>query len=179
LGSPDESTEYVRPRTRVDGSILLSPYEGGWAVDFEVQAARIVTALRSVAIDIEHVGSTSVPGLDAKPIIDVSLLVADSADESSYVPALEELGYVLHIREPNWYEHRLLRHDSPSVNLHVFTAGSQEHARMVSFRDRLRADPDAFELYRATKHRLAEQHWEHVQDYADAKTAVVEQILSD
>ena len=133
----------------------------------------------AVATEVEHVGSTSVPGLPAKPIIDINLIVVDSADEPAYVPALEALGYVLHIREPGWHEHRLLRLDDPAVNLHVFTTGSAEHARMITFRDRLRTDPAAFELYLSTKQRLAAQHWEHVQDYADEKSGVVERILSD
>lgn len=172
-------TEYVLPPTRVDGSIVLAPYDPAWPATFEVEATRIRTALGPVATDVEHVGSTSVPGLAAKPIIDINLLVVDSADEPAYVPALEALGYVLHIREPGWHEHRLLRLEEPRVNLHVFTTGSPEHARMIRFRDRLRTDPAALELYLTTKQRLAAQHWERVQDYADEKSSVVEQILSD
>lgn len=174
----DDSTEYLLPPTRVDGSIVLAPYDPAWATRFEAQAARIRTALGAVATDVQHVGSTSVPGLPAKPILDINLLVVDSADESAYVPALEQLGYVLHIREPGWHEHRLLRLEDPAVNLHVFTTGSAEHTRMITFRDRLRTDPSAFELYLKTKQRLAAQHWEHMQDYADEKSAVVERILS-
>ncbi|VXB11517.1 GrpB family protein [Aeromicrobium sp. 9AM] len=172
-------TEYVLPPTRVDGSIVLSPYDPAWAATYETLAAGIRTALGPVATAVEHVGSTSVPGLAAKPIIDINLLVVDSADESAYVPALEAIGYVLHVREPGWHEHRLLRLEEPRVNLHVFTDGSPEHDRMIMFRDRLRADPAALELYLTTKQRLAAQHWEHVQDYADEKSSVVEQILSD
>jgi GrpB-like predicted nucleotidyltransferase (UPF0157 family) len=172
-------TEYVLPPTRVDGSIVLAPYDPAWAAEFDVQAARIRGALGAAATAVEHVGSTSVPGLAAKPILDINLLVVDSSDEPAYVPALEALGYVLHIREPGWHEHRLLRLDDPRVNLHVFTTGSPEHARMVTFRDRLRADPEALALYLTTKQRLAAQHWERLQDYADQKSSVVEQILSD
>jgi len=174
----DDSTEYLIPPTRVDGSIVLAPYDPAWATQFELEAARIRTALGAVATDVEHVGSTSVPGLPAKPILDINLLVVDSADEPAYVPGLEQLGYVLHIREPGWHEHRLLRLEDPAVNLHVFTTGSAEHTRMITFRDRLRTDPGAFELYLMTKQRLAARHWERVQDYADEKAAVVERILS-
>lgn len=172
-------TEYLHPPTRVDGSIVLAPYDPAWPAAFEDQAARIRTALGPVATAVEHVGSTSVPGLPAKPIVDINLLVADSADEPAYVPALERIGYELHIREPGWHEHRLLRLEDPRVNLHVFTTGSPEHARMITFRDRLRRDPAALELYLTTKQRLAARHWERVQDYADEKSSVVEQILSD
>jgi GrpB-like predicted nucleotidyltransferase (UPF0157 family) len=172
-------TEYVLPPTRVDGTIEISPYDPAWAATYETLAARIRTALGPAATAVEHVGSTSVPGLAAKPIIDINLLVVDSADEPAYVPALEALGYALHIREPGWHEHRLLRLDEPRVNLHVFTTGSPEHDRMITFRDRLRSDPAALELYLTTKQRLAARHWERVQDYADEKSSVVEQILSD
>jgi len=175
----DGSTEYLLPPSRVDGTIDLSPYDPQWPETFVALATGIRTALGPVATGVEHVGSTSVPGLPAKPIIDVNLLVVDSADEPAYVPALERLGYVLHLRERGWHEHRLLRLDEPRVNLHVFTAGSPEHDRMITFRDRLRTDPGSFERYLATKQRLAAQHWEHVQDYADEKSSVVEQILSD
>lgn len=179
MGAPDDSTEFLLPPTRVDGSIVLAPYDRAWPAAFEGQATLIRTALGPVATDVEHVGSTSVPGLAAKPILDINLLVVDSADEPSYVPALEALGYALHIREPGWHEHRLLRLEEPRVNLHVFTTGSPEHNRMIRFRDRLRRDPEALELYLTTKQRLAAQHWERVQDYADEKSVVIEQILSD
>ena len=107
----------------------------------------------------------------------INLLVADSGDESSYVPALEELGYVLVIREPDWHEHRLLRLADPAVNLHVFTIGSAEHDRMITFRDRLRADDALRDRYLATKRELAARDWDFVQDYADAKTTVIEELL--
>ena len=175
----DDGTEYLLPPTRVDGTIELHEYDPQWPATFEALAAGIRSAVGPVATAVEHVGSTSVPGLPAKPIIDVNLLVVDSADEPAYVPALESLGYVLHLRERGWHEHRLLRLDDPRVNLHVFTTGSPEHDRMIAFRDRLRSHPDSFERYLATKRRLAAQRWERVQDYADEKSSVVERILSD
>ena len=70
---------------------------------------------------IEHVGSTSVPGLPAKPIIDILLVVADSAKETEYVTALEGAGYKLRVREPGWYEHRMFKRPENDVNLHVFS----------------------------------------------------------
>lgn len=170
--------EHLVPPVRVDGAIELAPYDPQWAATFEILATGIRAALGPVATAVEHVGSTSVPGLAAKPVIDINLLVPDSADEAAYVPALEGIGYVLHLREPEWHEHRLLRPAEPKANLHVFTAGSPEHDRMITFRDRLRTDPEAFELYLTTKRRLAAQRWEHVQDYADEKSTVVEQILA-
>jgi GrpB-like predicted nucleotidyltransferase (UPF0157 family) len=124
-----------------------------------------------------HVGSTSVPGLGAKPIIDVNLLVDDTSDEPSYVPALVRAGFVFRLREPEWFEHRLLRGSEPRTNLHVFPVGCSESDRMVRFRDWLRRDPQDRALYERTKRDLASKPWRTGQDYADAKTQVVEEIM--
>lgn len=168
--------EHVQPQKRLDRQIVLAPYDEAWPTTYATLASAIREMLGNAVV--EHVGSTSVPGLDAKPIIDINLIVANSADEPSYVPALEELGYVLVIREPEWHEHRLLRLADPGVNLHVFTTGSPEHDRMITFRDRLRNDDEARDRYLATKRELASQTWEYVQDYADAKTSAIEQTLN-
>lgn len=173
-----DPTVYLIAPARMDGRVFLSPYDPVWPDTFASLAADIRTVLGPVASAVEHVGSTSVPGLSAKPIIDINLLVPDSADETAYIPALERIGYVLHVREPDWHQHRLMRLEEPRVNLHVFTAGSAEHDRMVTFRDRLRADPDACDDYLKTKQRLADQHWDTMQDYADAKSEIVDRLLS-
>ena len=127
---------------------------------------------------LEHVGSTSVPGLAAKPIIDIILAVADSADESAYVPAMESAGYVLHIREPEWHQHRLFKGPDTNINLHVYSFGCPEIDKMLMFRDWLRVNDADRELYERAKRELAQQTWKYVQNYADAKTAVVEEIVA-
>ena len=109
--------------------------------------------------------------------IDIDLVVADTTDESGYVPQLEAVGYILRVREPDWYEHRMLRGHDPPVNLHVFPAGCEEVERMLVFRDRLRSNAEDRELYERTKRELAAKEWKYVQNYADAKTEVVRQIL--
>ena len=129
------------------------------------------------ALRIEHAGSTSVPGLAAKPVIDIVLVVADSSDENAYAPALEPAGYVLRIREPNWHEHRLFKGPDTNINLHVFSAGCPEIERMLIFRDWLRSNAADRELYARNKRALAQKEWEDVQNYADAKSAVVQEIL--
>src|SRR5438445_3523593 len=106
-----------------DAPITLVEYDPAWPKIFVREATRIKAALGERAIVVEHVGSTSVPGLIAKPIIDILLVVADSADEPSYVPALEAAGYVLRIREPDWHQHRLFKGPDTNINLHVFTQG--------------------------------------------------------
>ena len=160
------------------GPVLLADYDPGWATAFEREAARIRGALGDQVRLLEHVGSTSVPGLAAKPIIDIVLGVASPADESAYAPAMEAGGYVLRIREPDWLEHRVFKGPDTDVNLHVFAADSFEIVRMLAFRDRLRSDDEELGRYEATKRALAAGDWTYVQDYADAKGEVVEGIIA-
>ncbi len=159
--------------------ITLATYDPDWPLLFSREAARLSSVLGRVALRIDHVGSTSVPGLMAKPVIDILLVVPDSADEPRYVPQLQAAGYVLRIREPEWFEHRLFRGPDTSINLHVFSPGAAEVERMLRFRDRLRDDDVARDRYVRTKRELAQRSWRHVQDYADAKTAVIDEILDD
>ncbi len=160
------------------GPVVLSEYDPEWPRLFERLAVDIRAAMGDRVRLLEHAGSTSVPGLAAKPIIDIVLAVADSADEPSYVPALEAIGYALRIREPEWFEHRVLKQADPAVNLHVFTEGASEISRMLAFRDWLRSHDDERLLYEATKRDLAAREWKYVQHYADAKTEVVEGIMA-
>jgi GrpB-like predicted nucleotidyltransferase (UPF0157 family) len=168
----------VGERRPHDAPITLVEYDPRWPELFEREARRIRTALGPTALRLEHTGSTSVPGLAAKPIIDITLIVPSSADESAYVPQLEAAGYVLRIREPEWQEHRVFKGPDTDVNLHVFSVGSVELERMVGFRDWLRSHPDDRDLYLRTKRQLASRTWRHVQHYADAKTSVVEAIIA-
>jgi GrpB-like predicted nucleotidyltransferase (UPF0157 family) len=163
---------------RPDGTILLADYDPAWPGLFAREEARIRGALGERALVVEHAGSTSVPRLPAKPVIDIVLAVADSADEPAYVPDLEAAGYRFAFGEPDWHEHRMLRGPEVRVNLHVFTAGSVEIDRMLRFRDRLRTDAADRERYLAAKRELAARRWRDVQDYADAKSEVVEDILT-
>jgi GrpB-like predicted nucleotidyltransferase (UPF0157 family) len=158
--------------------ILIVDYDPQWPQLFEREADRIRAVLGSRALRIEHTGSTSVPGLAAKPIIDVLLEVTDSADEDAYVPDLEAAGYVLRIREPHWHEHRMFNGADTEVNLHVFSSGCPEIDRVLMFRDWLRTNAADRELYARTKLALAQKEWRHVQNYADAKTVVIEEILA-
>jgi GrpB-like predicted nucleotidyltransferase (UPF0157 family) len=160
------------------GPIIVSDYDPAWPAAFEREAVRIRAILGQRVRLLEHAGSTSVPGLPAKPIIDIVLAVPDSSDEAAYVPALEHAGYVLRIREPNWFEHRVFKGPDTDINLHVFTAGCTEIDQMLLFRDWLRAQPDDRDRYAAKKRELAKQDWKYVQNYADAKTSIVQEILA-
>jgi GrpB-like predicted nucleotidyltransferase (UPF0157 family) len=158
--------------------IVLSPYDPAWPAVFAREAEKIASALGAGALALHHAGSTSVPGLSAKPIIDIVLAVADSADEAAYVLQLEASGYRFAHREPEWFEHRLMRGADPAVNLHIFTSGCAEIDRMLVFRDWLRARDDERLLYERTKQVLALRMWRSVQDYADAKTEIVSAIMA-
>jgi GrpB-like predicted nucleotidyltransferase (UPF0157 family) len=168
---------FAAPLTPHNAPITLAEYDPGWPRLYAREAARIRAVLGARALRIEHVGSTSVPGLAAKPIIDILLAVADSADEPAYLPSLESAGYLLRIREPGWYEHRMLKGPDTDINLHVFSAGAAEIGRMLRFRDRLRATGADRDLYLQAKRDLARRTWRHVQHYADAKTAVIQEIM--
>jgi GrpB-like predicted nucleotidyltransferase (UPF0157 family) len=166
------------PPPPLQAPIELCDYDPAWPQLYQREAARIRSALGGRVVRLEHVGSTSVPGLAAKPILDLVLEVPDAADEAAYVPAMEAAGYVLRLREPEWYQHRLFKSPDTNIHLHVFSAGSPETDRMVRFRDRLRAEPADRELYLRTKRELAARTWTYVQQYADAKTAVIGEILA-
>ena len=157
-------------------TIQLAEYDPEWPLLFEREARRIREALDERALVVEHVGSTSVPGLAAKPVIDIVLVVDDSADESAYVADLEARDYVLRIREPDWFEHRMLMRPDTDVNLHVFSRGCAEVQVMLDFRDLLRKNDGDRELYESAKRELASRTWTYVQNYADAKCAVVAEI---
>jgi GrpB-like predicted nucleotidyltransferase (UPF0157 family) len=165
--------------TPLNAQIHLAPYDPAWPAQYAAEAAKIRAALGEKALVLEHVGSTSLPDIPAKPIIDIVLAVADSSEEDAYVPPLIAQGYRLHLREPDWEQHRVMKGDLPVlVNLHVFTAGSHEIRRMLAFRDRCRTHPEELALYAETKQALAGQVWRHVQHYANAKGEVVEAIIA-
>ena len=163
---------------QISGKVVLVDYDPAWPVLFAREKDRVRSALGPKALSIEHVGSTSVPGIPAKPIIDVLLVVERSADEKSYLPALESAGYVLGIREPDWHEHRMFKGPDTNLNLHVFSKGDEEIERMLLFRDWLRENPADRDYYLRTKRELAAKDWKYVQNYADAKSKVVESIIA-
>jgi GrpB-like predicted nucleotidyltransferase (UPF0157 family) len=163
---------------RLDGPVTLVAYDPVWPELFAREERRIRAALGARALRVAHAGSTAVPGLAAKPIIDIVLQVADSGDEPAWLPALEAAGYVLRIREPSFFEHRMLRGPDTAVNLHVYSDGCTEVGRMLRFRDWLRAHDDDRELYERTKRTLAARTWDRMQSYADAKSDVVGAILA-
>jgi GrpB-like predicted nucleotidyltransferase (UPF0157 family) len=158
------------------GAVRVVPYDETWPERAAALIVEMRAALGDRVLALEHIGSTSVPGLAAKPVLDFVLTVADPADEAAYVPSLEPLGLVLHIREPAWDEHRMLTRADRSVNLHVFGPAAPEPRRVVAFRDWLRAHPDDRDAYGALKIALAERGFERVMDYNNHKAALVYDI---
>ncbi|MCO7027575.1 GrpB family protein [Tetragenococcus halophilus] len=180
--SSTDNDEYLKKvtvgrRKSHNAPIELVDYNPNWVDLFGKEAKRIKSILDNKVLQLEHVGSTSVPDLCAKPIIDILLVVEDSSYESSYVPVLEAVGYTLRIREPEWYEHRLFKGPDTDTNLHVFSEGALEINKMLRFRNWLRTNREDREKYAKVKRKLAQNTWENVQDYAAAKTETVEEIM--
>jgi len=159
----------------------LAPYDPSWPKLYETLVGRIRAGLGSAVLALDHVGSTAVPGLAAKPTIDIDLTVADGADEASYVPALEAHGFDLAIREPWWYGHRLMRHSQPGCNLHIWSPDCAEAARHLIFRDWLRANPADRDLYLSAKRVASAQvtaQGGHVEAYNAHKQDVIREIYA-
>ena len=154
--------------------VVVAAYDPAWPERFSCVAHRVVGALGADALSVEHVGSTSVPGLAAKPIVDVLLTVLAVEDEAAYVPRLEAAGLVLRVREPG---HRMLRTPERDVHLHVHEPDHPEVAAMRDLRDWLRVSAQDRELYAATKRSLAERDWPDMNHYAVAKSDVVQAVL--
>jgi GrpB-like predicted nucleotidyltransferase (UPF0157 family) len=160
------------------GDIHIVAYDPVWPETYQKQQRIIADALGIALLRIEHIGSTAVPGLAAKPIIDILIVVADSADEASYLPRLEAAGYELRVREPGFHQHRMFRTPARDVHIHVWSSDAPEIARQLTFRDRLRANAYDRTRYEDTKRRLAALAWPDMNAYAEAKTAVIEAILA-
>ncbi len=176
---PDEPThldaqlDAVLIGGREPGIVRLVDYDAAWPARFESERARIGTALGPLALRIEHIGSTAVPGLAAKPIIDVLVEVDDPDAEARYAPLLESAGYLLRVREPS---HRMFRTPPRDVHVHIWPPGSAESVDYLLLRDWLRAHADDRRLYEDAKRALAGRQWPDINSYAEAKSPVVEAI---
>ena len=178
-GSPEQlATGQVADYPTQGQPIVIIEYDAAWVDRFAAAGAGIRAALGDLVAGLEHVGSTSVPGLAAKPVIDIDLLIGDTADETRYVPALEARGYRLVLREPWWQGHRMLVSAAGDVNLHVWPGDAQEPVRHRLFRDWLRAHAGDRELYAADKRRVARETVDRPGDYSLAKSGVIDEIFA-
>lgn len=147
-----------------------------WSQWYAELRGRLCDALGDRVLAVEHVGSTSVPGLWAKPVIDVDLTVADSGDEDAWLPALEAADFELRVREPDWEEHRCLRGNEPASNVHVFSPGAREPQRHRLFRDWLREHPEDRDRYAEVKRQVAARGFTDATRYNNAKAWIVYDI---
>lgn len=175
-GDPNENPWVAGKPKRED--IFLEPHSAAWVSVFESQKNMIARVLGETALVIAHVGSTAVPDLLAKPVIDIDLIVNDPNEENTYVPALLEAGYRLTVREPSWYQHRMLRLEQPRVNVHAFGPGCPEHIRHLLFRDWLREHPADRQLYAKAKLE-ASVGAATADDYNRHKQSVVRKIYQE
>ena len=150
-------------------------YDGEWPAIFAEHKERLRDALRDHDADIEHIGSTSVPGLAAKPIIDIVVAVDDITAEEDYLEPLVAAGYVLRVREPG---HRLVRTPARDVHVHIYGKGDRAIERYLLLRDHLRTDAVDRELYAQTKRALIAQGFDDMNRYSDAKTEVIAAIIA-
>jgi GrpB-like predicted nucleotidyltransferase (UPF0157 family) len=160
---------------REQREIVTVEYDASWPARFETERARVQQALGSRAIRIEHIGSTAVPGLAAKPIIDLLVTVEDPNDEAASGPALTAIGYELRVREPG---HRMFRTPERDVHVHVWRDADAEVTRYLRFRDQLRRSAADRHAYERLKRELARREWSDMNHYADAKGPVIEDILA-
>jgi len=174
-GQPLETGVIGGPEKR---DITIVEYNPAWVAEFEKHKKIIADALGNTALQIEHIGSTSVPELAAKPIIDILVVVPDASDESTYLPQLQKVGYVLRVREPDFHEHRMLRTPKKDAHIHIYSPNSPEVERYLVFRDELRRNPEAFKRYETLKRELAAKSWADMNAYAAAKTKVIEDIIA-
>lgn len=163
----------------VNGRVAIVAHDPKWPYLFQQEADRILQTLKDRVLLIEHVGSTAVPDLDAKPCIDVQMVVPDPNDRSTYLPALEEIGYVLFAHSTDWHDHPILKGTRVNVNLHVFPEGSAGLDSMRLFRDFLTTDAGARERYAVVKRELGERRWEQIQDYVQAKAGTITELLAE
>lgn len=175
MNEPNCDDIYIGGKEKRD--IIIVDYDPEWKITYLTHAQKIKNALGPKALLIEHIGSTSVEGLAAKPVIDILVVVKDSSDESFYMEEMENAGYELRIREPDWHEHRMFRTPQKDVHIHFYSEGCNEISRVLTFRDWLRSNTEDCLRYEKVKRKLAHKDWECANDYALAKTDIVEEIL--
>jgi GrpB-like predicted nucleotidyltransferase (UPF0157 family) len=175
---PPGADSWVPGAVPATGIEVTDP-DPAWPRRYDDLADRIRKALGWRVLQLEHVGSTSVPGLAAKPVIDIDLTVADPGREQDYVPVLETSGFRLVIREVWRHGHRALVSDQPRCNLHVYGFDSPEPVRHRVFRDWLRANPGERDRYAAAKRQAASAAnaaGEHIMQYNARKQQVIREI---
>lgn len=177
--SDEQEAEYIS-RARYPTNLKIFDYDPTWPQTFTTLKTEILAALGPTALSVEHVGSTSVPGLPAKNPVDIDVIVPDTSDEAAYVPALEAVGFHFILREPHWGGHRYFRLYEPAAAVHVWGPDSVEPVRHCIFRDWLKGHPDDVQLYAETKKLASSESskaGENVRQYNNRKQGVILEIL--
>ncbi|WP_209008818.1 GrpB family protein [Pseudovibrio japonicus] len=159
--------------------IKIERYNPRWPEIYEVHKEKVSKAFSGIEHRTEHIGSTSVNGLAAKPIVDMLVVISDPGNEKLYREAMENQGYQLRVREPDFDEHRMFRTFEQDVHIHVFPEGSKEVERYLLFRDHLRRHADVRSGYEALKRKQSEKNWSDMNAYAEAKTEFIETIICE
>lgn len=170
----DDYLDAVLIGGREERELIVVDYVPAWATRFASESVRILEALGEIARRVEHVGSTAVPGLAAKPIVDILVAVDDPDNERGYLDAMKETGYGLRVREPG---HRMFRTPERDVHVHVWKVGSEDERRHLLFRDWLRQAPDDRALYESVKRRLVGERFTDMNYYARAKGPAIQEIM--
>ena len=158
--------------------VRIVPYDPAWPHAFEDEASRIAGALKSVAVAVHHIGSTAIPGIPAKPIIDILVEITDLPSLDSGSAALVSLGYES-MGEFGIPRRRYFRKNNAegirTHQIHAFEAGSDGAKRHLAFRDYMIAHPTSAHAYGELKQSLARQHPDSIEAYMDGKDAFVKQ----
>lgn len=171
----DRGLDAVLVGGREPVTVVVAEHDPAWAGRFATVATTVCAALGEIALAIEHIGSTSVPGLAAKPVLDVLLVVPDVEQDAAYAPALAGAGLDLRVREAG---HRMFRTPARDVHVHVYQSGDEAIAAHLDLRDWLRVDAADRALYADVKRDLARRPWADMNHYADAESDVIAQILA-
>lgn len=176
LTADDMRTAFVGDMPKLEGQVEVREYDPEWPRLYGREAARLRDLLGAKVLALEHVGSTAVPGLCAMPIIDIDLSLENSVDEAAYLPMLEQAGYRLVIREPDWYEQRIFKGPDTNINLHVSSLGCVEAIRRKIFRDWLRENAEDRQRYGDLKRELAQRQYDYVYEYNNDKAPLIREI---
>ena len=175
MSDSDDDSGAARPMPR----IVLVPHNPAWQEEFERESSAVAPAFGDLLVSLHHIGSTAIPDIEAKPVIDMLAVVTDIGGVDEQNPKFEELGYEA-MGEFGIPGRRYFRKDSVSGErthqIHAFQAGSPEVDRHLAFRDFLRAHPHHAKQYAALKRQLAEQYPNDMTEYTGGKSEFIKEM---
>ncbi|WP_028547739.1 GrpB family protein [Paenibacillus sp. UNC451MF] len=161
--------------------VILSEYDPNWVIQFQQEKADIVSILQDIVIGIEHIGSTSIPGMAAKPIIDIMVGIADLEQlTAAYIDRLNDIGYE-HVEHAGFPERKFFRKGERKAgthHIHIYLYNGEHWKANVGFRNYLRNHPEAALQYAELKKQLKEQHAYNREAYTNAKAPFIQSIIA-